>query len=121
EPDTDRGNWLETVYVDATARLDYRNNITGLIVDAVKADPAIAAQLTLALQAMADTDPDDEPYARQIAETLLTRDGPDWKGVLAAKDHIVLNLWDELGRMLVAQLSELETTNRDVSSISELQ
>ena len=37
--------------------------------DAAKADPAIAAQLTTALQAMADTDPQDAPYARLVPVT----------------------------------------------------
>src|SRR5215212_5510718 len=46
EPGEDRGPWLEKLYVDATARLDYRKNVTGLIADADREDPAIAAQLS---------------------------------------------------------------------------
>lgn len=116
-PDQDRGTWLEKLYVEGTARLEYRNNVVGLITDAARADPSIAAQLTIALQAMSDTDPGDAPYAAQIAETLLTRDGPDWNGVLASRDHIVLNLWHALGLALVAQPSTLEHTNRDTASV----
>lgn len=100
EPAERRGLWLEKLYVEATARLEYRDDITDLIADAARADPAIASQLTIALEAMAYTDLADAPYAQQIAETLLTREGPDWKAVLAERDHIVLNLWDTLGRAL---------------------
>jgi arginyl-tRNA synthetase len=100
EPPLGRGAWLETVYVDATARLDHRNRVTELIADAARSDPAIAAQLTNVLQAMADTDPADAPYATQIAASLTTREGPDWKPVLTERDHIVLNLWDALGKVL---------------------
>jgi arginyl-tRNA synthetase len=96
----ERGHWLEKLYVEATSRVEYRSYVIELIEDAARTDPAIAAQLTLALQAMADTNPDDEPYAREIASRLVTREGPDWKPVLANQDHIVLNLWEELGRML---------------------
>ncbi len=115
EPETGKGAWLETLYVEATARLEYRNNVTSLVAEAAKADPAVAVQLTLALQAMSDTDPQDRPFARQIAETLTTREGPDWKEVLAARDHIVLNLWHALGLALVAQLSTMDTANRDAA------
>lgn len=113
EPDNDRGAWLEKIYVEAVARQEYRNNVVGLIEDAAKADPAIAAHMMLALQAMANTDLQDRPHAEKLAETLLTRDGPDWKDVLANKDHIVLNLWHALGEMLVAQSSTMDTTNSD--------
>lgn len=113
EPEKDKGSWLEKLYVEATARLEYRNNVVGLIGDAAKADSALAAQLTFALESLAENDPDDAPYARQIAETLLTRDGPDWKGVLVARDHIVLNLWDELGRSLIGQTSPLDSAGGD--------
>ena len=68
EPADNRGAWLEHLYVDATARLEYRTDVTGLIADAAKADPAIAAQLTIALQAIVDNTPEDAAYAQQIAE-----------------------------------------------------
>lgn len=117
EPETGRGLWLEKLYVEATARVEYRNSVVSLIEDAAKADTAIASHLSLALQAMAENDPLDAPYAEQIARTLLTRDGPDWKAVLANRDHIALNLWNELGRMLVAQPSTLDHTNRDAAAV----
>ncbi len=117
EPDNDRGAWLEKIYVEAVARQEYRNNVVGLIEDAAKADSAIAAQLTLSLQALADTDLRDRPYAEKLAETLLTRDGPDWKDVLASRDHIALNLWHALGEMLVAQSSTMDTTNSDAAPL----
>ncbi|HEX8231409.1 MAG TPA: arginine--tRNA ligase [Chloroflexia bacterium] len=113
EPDTNRGQWLEKLYVEATARLEYRNNVTGLIADAAKADPAIAGQLTMVLRALAENDLENGPYANQIAETLTAREGPDWKLVLAERDHIVLNLWDALGPLLIGQTSTLDSTNRD--------
>src|SRR5205085_12495506 len=109
--------WLETISVEATSRLEYRNRVVELISDAAKADPAIAAQLTNALQALADTDPADALYAEQIATTLTTRDGPDWKSVLANRDHIVLNLWDTLRRALLAEPSVLDTSNRDAAFV----
>ncbi|MFL5734588.1 MAG: arginine--tRNA ligase [Chloroflexia bacterium] len=121
EPLTGQGTWLEKLYVEATSRLEYRNDVVELIADAAKADPAIAAQLATALQAMAETDPQDAPYARQIHETLLTREGPDWKPVLASRDHIVLNLWDELGRLLLAQPSTLDTTNSDLPQLQSIE
>src|SRR5688500_5684620 len=96
EPENDRGAWLEKIYVEAVARQEYRNDVVGLIEDAAKADSAIAAHLTIALQAIADTDLRDRPHAEKLAETLLTRDGPDWKDVLAEHDHIALNLWHAL-------------------------
>ncbi|HUP27356.1 MAG TPA: arginine--tRNA ligase, partial [Chloroflexia bacterium] len=111
EPDADRGAWLEKIYIEAVARQEYRSNVVGLIEDAAKADPAIAAQLTLSLQSLAETDLRDRPYAEKLANTLLTRDGPDWNDVITNREHIVLNLWDELGRMLTAQTSTLDTTN----------
>jgi arginyl-tRNA synthetase len=117
EPAEGRGTWLEKLYVEGTAKLEYRNNMVELIADAAKADPAIAAQLTIALQAMAENDEQDAPYARQITETLITRDGPDWKSVLANRDHIVLNLWQTLGRALVSQPSTMEHTNRDAAAL----
>lgn len=117
EPQTDKGPWLEKSYVEATARLEYRNQVVELIAEAAKADPAIAAQLTFALDSLAENDADDAPYARRILETLLTREGPDWKDVLLARDHIVLNLWDELGRFLIGQTSMLDSANRDEASI----
>ena len=117
EPDTDRGAWLEKIYVEAVARQEYRNDVVSLIEDAAKADPAIAAHLTLALQALADNDLRDRPHAEKLAETLLTRDGPDWKDVLATRDHIVLNLWHALGEMLVAQSSTMDTSNTDAAPL----
>ncbi|HYP20497.1 MAG TPA: arginine--tRNA ligase [Chloroflexia bacterium] len=113
EAETERGPWLETLYVDATARLEYRNNVTGLITDAARSDPSIAGQLTLVLRALAENDLENGPYAAQIAETLTTREGPDWKLVLAERDHIVLNLWAALGPLLIGQTSTLDSTNRD--------
>jgi arginyl-tRNA synthetase len=118
EPAEERGAWLETLYVDATSRLEYRNNVVALIEEAAKESSAIAAQLTIALQAMAENDPADEPYASYIAETLLTRDGPDWKDVLATRDNVVLNLWRTLGEMLVAQSSTLDHTNSDAAHVT---
>jgi arginyl-tRNA synthetase len=118
EPAEERGAWLETLYVDATSRLEYRNNVVALMEDAAKESSAIAAQLTIALQAMAENDPADEPYASYIAETLLTRDGPNWKDVLAARDNVVLNLWRTLGEMLVAQSSTLDHTNSDAPHVT---
>ncbi len=119
EPTTNRGAWLEKIYVEATSRLEYHNRVVELIGDAAKANPAIAAQLTNALQALSDTDPADAPYAQQIAFTLTTRDGPNWKGALANRDHIVLNLWDVLGRALLAGPSVLNTTNRDSACVRD--
>jgi arginyl-tRNA synthetase len=118
EPAEDRGAWLEKLYVEATARLEYRTYVVGLIEDAAKADTAIAAQLTIALQAMSENDLEDSLFARQIAEQLTTRDGPDWKAVMASHDHIILNLWAELGRMLVAQSSTLDHTSNDAAPLS---
>ncbi len=117
EPPTNKGAWLEQLYVEATARLEYRKYVTELISDSAKADPAVASQLYLALQAMGDTDPDDAPYVKELSDSLLAREGPDWKGVLAARDHIALNLWDALGRALVAQPSALDTSNREAASV----
>lgn len=117
EPETGRGVWLEALYVEATSRLEYRNRVVELITDAAKADPAIAAQITIALQALVENEPESAVYAGQIADTLLSREGPDWKGVLADRGHIVLNLWDTLGRALVAQPSTLNTTNRDATTV----
>ena len=119
EPDEGRGAWLEKVYVEAVARQEYREDMTSLIEDAVKADPGIAAHLTLALQAMSDTDPADAPHAGKLAETLVTRDGPDWKSVLAERDHIVLNLWRVLGEMLLAQSSTMDWTGSDGAKIRD--
>ncbi|HEY0070453.1 MAG TPA: arginine--tRNA ligase, partial [Chloroflexia bacterium] len=115
EPKTEaeRGPWLEKLYVNATARLEYRNNVTGLITDAARSDPAIAGQLAIVLRSLSENDLKNGPYASQIAETLTTRDGPDWKPVLAERDHIVLNLWDALGPLLIGQTSTLDSTNRD--------
>ena len=112
EPAENRGAWLEHLYVEATARLEYRTDVVDLIEDAARADPAIAAQVTNVLQALVDTSPDDEPHARQIAESLTSREGPDWETVMREDDHIILQLWDALGRALVPQPSALETTNR---------
>src|SRR5438874_12565765 len=120
EPEENKGAWLEKIYVDATSRQDYRKDVTDLIEDAAKADPAIAAQLTNVLQSVADMNPADAPITQQIAETLLTKDGPDWKPVLApGKDYIVLNLWDALGQLLVGQTSTLDATNSDEASVEE--
>jgi arginyl-tRNA synthetase len=117
EPAEDRGAWLEKVYVEAVSRQEYRERVVELIEDAVKADPAIAAHLTVALQAMSEADAEDAPHAQKLAETLLTRDGPDWKPVLAERDHIVLNLWHALGEMLVGQSSTLDTTGGDAPHV----
>jgi arginyl-tRNA synthetase len=118
EPQEGRGVWLETLYVEATARLEFRNNVAALIEEAAKESSAIAAQLTIALQAMAENDPADQLYATHIAETLLTRDGPEWKDILSTRDNIVLNLWHTLGEMLVAQSSTLDTTGSDAASMT---
>ncbi|MEO8287399.1 MAG: arginine--tRNA ligase [Chloroflexota bacterium] len=121
EPDEDRGAWLETIYVDATARQEYRRNVTGLIEDAAKSDPAIAAHLTTVLQATAEMNPDDAPIAARLSETLLSKDGPDWKQALAeGKDYIIINLWDALGQLLVGQASTLDATNSDGASIGSV-
>ncbi|MGA7732098.1 MAG: arginine--tRNA ligase [Chloroflexia bacterium] len=117
EPAQDRGLWLEKLYVEATARLDYRRNVTGLIADAASEDPAIAAHLSNVLQSLAENNPEDAQFAATIAQGLTAKDGPDWKGVLANKDYIVLNLWDALGQLLVGQSSTLDTTNSDSASI----
>jgi arginyl-tRNA synthetase len=118
EPVDNKGAWLEMIYVEATSRQDYRKDITGLIEDAARMDPAIAAQLTNILQATADTNPDDALIAQTLAETLTAKDGPDWRPVLApGKDYIVLNLWDALGQMLVGQTSTLDATNSDEGSV----
>ncbi len=65
EGDEKRGAWLEQIYVDATARQDYRKDVMGLIEDAAKADAAIAAQLTNVLQSLADMNPDDAPIMQK--------------------------------------------------------
>ncbi len=114
EPEENKGAWLEKIYVDATSRQDYRKDVTGLIEDAAKADPSVAAQLTLVLQSVAEMNPDDAPITQQLAETMLTKDGPDWKPALApGKDYIILNLWSALGEMLTGQSSTLDTTGSD--------
>jgi arginyl-tRNA synthetase len=113
EPDEDRGAWLEKVYVEAVSRQEFRDRVVELIEDAAKADPAIAAHLTVVMKAMADTDEEDKVYTEQLAEALLTREGPDWKPVLNERDHIVLNLWHALGEILVGQSSTLDTTGGD--------
>ena len=119
EPAENKGAWLERIYVDATSRQGYREDVTGLIEDAAKTDPAIAAQFITVLQAMADMNPDDGPIAQRLAETLTTKDGPDWKPALApGKDYIVLNLWDALGQMLVGQNSTLDATGSDEGAVS---
>ena len=110
-PAENRGSWLESVYVDSVYRLEYRNRVVELIADAARISPAIAAQLGTALRAWAHTTPEDALFAQNIAETLLSRDGPDWKTVLAEKDYIVFNLWDALGQLLVAQPSTLDAVN----------
>jgi arginyl-tRNA synthetase len=117
EPAENRGAWLEKVYVEAVSRQEHRDNVVDLITDAAKADPGIAAHLALALQAMAEGDEADRPYAAKLAETLVTRDGPDWKPVLAERDHIVLNLWSALGELLVGQTSTLDTTGGNVPAV----
>ncbi|MDQ6695816.1 MAG: arginine--tRNA ligase, partial [Chloroflexota bacterium] len=117
EPETERGSWLEQVYVDATSRLTYRNNVTELITEAAKSSNSIGAHLSLALQALSETDADDAPFAREIALGLVTREGPDWKRTLAARDHIVLNLWYALGGLLLAQPSSLDATNADAANL----
>src|SRR4051812_5155320 len=117
EPDTNRGVWLEKLYVEATSRLEYRKRVVELITDAARADAAIAAQITIALQALVENEPESAVYAEQIVSTLLSREGPDWKGVLADRPHIVLNLWDTVGRALIAQTSTLNATNRDAAAI----
>jgi arginyl-tRNA synthetase len=122
EPDTDRGNWLETIYVDATARLDYRKNVTELISEAAERSPAISGQLFTALQALMINlaDPIKHlPHIIQLAEPGVWPRAP-WDVLLKEVPYIVFDLWDELGQMLVAQPSELETTNRDAAPISEL-
>lgn len=116
EPETGRGAWLDELYVEATSRLEYRNRVTALITDAAKADPAVAAQFTDALAAIAKNDLESAPLAHMLNETLLSRDGPDWKAILSVKDNIALNLWDTLGRALVAQPSVLEASNRAAAS-----
>jgi arginyl-tRNA synthetase len=117
EPSTDQGVWLERVYVEATARQEYRTDVVQQIEEAAKADPAVAAHLTDVLQAISDMNPDDSAIALGIAQNLLTKDGPDWKTALADKDYIVLNLWDALGQLLVGQASTLDATNSDEGSI----
>jgi arginyl-tRNA synthetase len=117
EPAENRGAWLEKVYVEAVSRQEHRDNVVELITDAAKADPGIAAHLALALQAMAEGDEADRPYAAKLAETLVTRDGPEWKPVLAERDHIVLNLWSALGELLVGQTSTLDTTGNNVPAV----
>ena len=118
EPAENKGAWLEKIYVDATSRQDYRKDVTGLIEDAAKADPAIAAQFTNVLQSVADMNPEDAPIAQTLSETLLTKDGPDWKPALApGKDYIVLNLWDALGQLVAGQTSTLDESNSDGASI----
>jgi arginyl-tRNA synthetase len=112
-----RGAWLEKLYVEATARLEYRSNVCELIEEAARTSPAIAAHLTNVLQAMADSSPQDAPYARRLAETLTARDGPDWKPVLAERDYIVLNLWQALGEVLLAQSSTMDWTGSDAPKI----
>ena len=77
----------------------------------------MAAHLTDVLQAMSDINPDDAAIALGIGQNLLTKDGPDWKTVLADKDYIVLNLWAALGQLLVGQASTLDATNSDGGSI----
>ncbi|MEO5950986.1 MAG: arginine--tRNA ligase, partial [Chloroflexia bacterium] len=117
EPAEDRGPWLEKLYVDATARIDYRKNVTNMIADAAREDPAIAAQLLTVLQALADSDPENLPFVEQLSQGLSTKDGPDWKNVLANRDYIVINLWAELGQLLVGQTSTLDASNSDGGSI----
>jgi arginyl-tRNA synthetase len=117
EPDTDKGAWLERVYVEATARQEYRTDIVKKIGEAAKANPAVAAHLTNVLQALADTNPEDAEVAQGIVQSLLSKDGPDWKRVLADKDYIVFNLWDALGQLLVGQGSALDASNSDGGSI----
>jgi arginyl-tRNA synthetase len=117
EPATDRGVWLEKVYVEAVARQEYRTDVVKLIEEAAKADLGIAAHLSNVLQALAENNPENAELIGDIARTLLTKDGPDWKRVLATKDFIVLNLWDALGQLLVGQSSTLDATNSDGAAI----
>jgi arginyl-tRNA synthetase len=116
-PTENRGSWLEAVYVDSVYRLEYRSRVIELIEDAAKSSPAIAAHLTTTLQAWAGSTPEDAPTAQHIAETLLSKDGPDWKTVLAAKDYIVFNLWDALGQLLVAQPSTLDASSASAPAL----
>jgi arginyl-tRNA synthetase len=116
DPDR-RGQWLENLYVEATVKLEYRDDVARLLAESAKADPAIAAQLTITLQAIAGNNPEDAEAARHISDTLLSREGPGWEQVLSQRAHIVLNLWAALGRALVAQPSTLEPTNRDAAAV----
>jgi arginyl-tRNA synthetase len=118
EPAENRGAWLEKIYVESVSRQEYRNDVTGLIGDAARTDPAIAGQLGDVLRSVAEMNPEDAPIAQQLAETLTTKDGPDWKPALAeGKDYIVLNLWDALGEMLTGQSSTLDTAGGDEGAI----
>src|SRR5262249_41771667 len=74
EPAENRGAWLEKIYVEAVSRQEYRNDVTGLIEDEAKADPAIAGQLSDVLRSMAEMNPEDGPIVQQLAETLTTKD-----------------------------------------------
>jgi arginyl-tRNA synthetase len=119
EPKENRGAWLETIYVEAASRQEYRKDVTDLIEDAARTDPAIAAQLSDVLRSVADMNPEDAPIAQQLAEALATKDGPDWRPALAeGKDYIVLNLWDALGELLTGQSSTLDTSGADRGAIS---
>ncbi len=113
EPEQDKGAWLEQVYVEATARQEYRSDVVKLITEAARVDPSIAAQLSNVLQALAGNNPEDAALIEDIDKGLLTKDGPDWKAVLASSDYTVLNLWDELGQLLTGQASTLDETNSD--------
>jgi arginyl-tRNA synthetase len=107
EPPTGKGTWLEKLYVEATARLEFRNEVVKLIEKARQANPNLASQLSRALDGIAKSNDENSVSGSQLAKTINSGEEIDWKAIVATNDSLVFPLWKELGRVLVDEPSTM--------------
>jgi len=101
EPESGKGIWLNRVYSEGNARLEYRNEVLSQVRDWVQEDAAATATATAYL----GNSP--SPDAAYLGAALLSKDGPDYK---AFSDHeLIQDLFDRLSADRPSSL----TANRD--------